>query len=141
MLKVTCALIIENGKVLIAQNNSNSDNAFQWEFPGGKIKTNETSHDCIVREIMEELDVSIKIIKKMQAIIWEYDCKTIQLIPFLCKIISGNIQLKEHVQSLWIDIDSLNYVDFSAADKALIDSPYNQKILEKYLRKNMNDTR
>ena len=47
MLKVSCAIIIQNGKILIAQNNSDSEHPFKWEFAGGKIKIGETAEDAI----------------------------------------------------------------------------------------------
>ena len=82
MLKVTCALIIENRKLLITQNNSTSDHPFQWEFPGGKIKPKEKIKDCIVREIHEELNIEVNILQKLKSVVFDYGVKKIELIPF-----------------------------------------------------------
>ena len=95
MLKVTCALIIRDNKLLITQNNFKSDHPFQWEFPGGKIKTGETLENCIKREIMEELEIEIEILSTMKAVIYDYGFKKIKLYPFLCSIKNGKIKLSK----------------------------------------------
>ena len=133
MLKVTCAIIIQNKKILIVQNNSNSDHPFQWEFPGGKIYIEETSEECIKREIWEELEIEIKICQKMFYVEFDYDFKQIELIPFLCSIKKGEIKLNEHSELKWISVEELDEIDFSGADKKLIQQKQNLAILEKYI--------
>ncbi|MDB4582186.1 (deoxy)nucleoside triphosphate pyrophosphohydrolase [Draconibacterium sp.] len=135
MLKVTCALIIENRKLLITQNNSTSDHPFQWEFPGGKIKPKEKSEECIVREIQEELNVEVIILQKLKPIVFDYGIKKIHLIPFLCRIQSGIIRLNEHVDFKWIGYDELESTDFSGADKKLFPEKANSAILKKHIGK------
>lgn len=135
MLKVTCALIIRNKKLLITQNNSDSDHPFLWEFPGGKIKYRETAENCIQREIQEELAIEIDILSKIIPIEYDYEIKQIELIPFICSIKSGTIILSEHLAYQWIGINDLNQIDFSEADKKLINQQENFELLKKYLRK------
>ena len=91
VLKVACAIIIQNERILIVQNNSNSDHPFQWKFPGGKIKVEETSENCIKREIFEELEIEIEICQEMNSVEFDYGFKQILLIPFLCSIKKGEI--------------------------------------------------
>ncbi len=140
MLKVTCAIIVNQGKILATQRGANSDHPFQWEFPGGKLGTGETYEECIIREIDEELGIKINVLKRMCSVKWDYGFKKIELIPFLCLIESGEIKLTEHQQFLWKDLESLYELDFSAADNELINLPENQSILKEYFRKNMNDS-
>lgn len=139
MLKVTCAIIVCRGKILVTQRGANTDHPFQWEFPGGKLKSDEFPEDCIVREIREELEINIKVFKKMHPVIWDYGFKKIELIPFLCLIDSGEINLTEHIQFFWKDLESLSELYLSDADNKLIKLPENQSILKEYFRENMND--
>ena len=133
MLKVSCAIIIQDGKILIVQNNSDSDHPFQWEFPGGKINFEESSEECIKREIWEELEVKVKIYEKLFSVEFDYGFKQIELIPFLCSIKKGEIKLNEHNELKWIDIEELDEIDFSGADKKLIQQKQNLIILKKYI--------
>ena len=133
MVRVTCALIIQNKKLLIAQNNSDSDHPFQWEFPGGKFGISETGEDCIKREIFEELEIEIEILEKINSVKFEYGFKQIELVPFLCSIKKGKIKLNEHTAFRWITISELGEIDFSGADKKLIQQKRNLVILKKYI--------
>ena len=57
----TAAIILHKKKVLIAQRKKDSWlEANKWEFPGGKVEQNETYEDCLIREIKEELGITIE---------------------------------------------------------------------------------
>lgn len=140
MLKVTCAIIIRQNKILVTQRNENSDHPYQWEFPGGKIKQNETEADCIAREINEELGIEIRILDLMIHVQHDYGFRKIELIPFICEIQSGSIKLTEHIDFKWISIENLEQIDLSDADRKLIQKDGNRLILKKYLGENKNDS-
>ncbi len=46
MTTVTCAIIENNGKILIARRASNHKLAGKWEFPGGKVEDGESPDGC-----------------------------------------------------------------------------------------------
>ena len=58
---VVAAIIKKNNKYLIVQRNRNKHLGLKWEFPGGKVKNNETFEEALNREIQEELNIKIKI--------------------------------------------------------------------------------
>ena len=62
MIEVIAAIIRNNNKTLIARRRPNKHLGGYWEFPGGKIENGETPEECLVREIKEELGVSINVI-------------------------------------------------------------------------------
>ncbi len=133
MLKVTCAIIIRNHRILIAQHGKNSGHPFQWEFPGGKILPGESPESCIIREIREELDIEIEISEQIIPVTFDYETKTIELIPFICHWDNGDIQLIVHKAIKWILLEELAEIDFSGADKKLIGNKENLLRLKKYL--------
>lgn len=141
MLKVTCAIIVREGKLLITQRGPDSEHPREWEFPGGKVKCGETEEASILREIMEELNVELRIIRKLYPVEYDYGFRKIELIPFLGGIETGEIQLNGHSNFAWVEFPELKNVDLSAADRELIKNPGNRKFLEKYLGENMHDTR
>jgi len=127
--------------VLLTQNGPESDHAWQWEFPGGKLKTGESNEACVEREIKEELDLTIKIEQSMLPVEHNYNIKNIRLIPFICSIQQGTLHLNEHVANKWVHIDDLKNENLSEADKQLILMPENKSILKEYARKQMNNSR
>jgi len=56
---VAAALIDADGRVLVAQRPAGKSLAGLWEFPGGKIEAGETPEAALVRELDEELGISV----------------------------------------------------------------------------------
>ena len=54
MIKVVAALIERDNKFLIAKRSTGDSNVFcKWEFPGGKVESNENEFQAIERKIKE----------------------------------------------------------------------------------------
>ena len=94
----------------------------KWEFPGGKIKTDETPESALLREIIEELGVDIKILKSLTPYTHSYPTITVTLYPFICTIIDGDIKLHEHEALAWLPPDKLNTLDWAEADLPVVAS-------------------
>ena len=92
------------------------DLPLKWEFPGGKIEENETAHQCILREIKEELNINIEIVHQMNSVQYFYGDLGINLIPFIAKYISGDITLSDHTDFKWLPKDNLASLDWADAD-------------------------
>lgn len=120
MIEVCCAIILRESEILAVQRGPLSAHPWKWEFPGGKTNLHETAEQCIIREIEEELSTKVEIITQLASVEFDYGNKPFRLVPFLCKIIEGEIHLTEHVALRWLAPDELKILDWSAADKALI---------------------
>lgn len=92
----------------------------KWEFPGGKVEEGESLENCLVREIKEELDITIKIIDELAPNEHKYSDKTIKLIPFLCRWTKGEIHLKEHAAYRWQRPKNLLDLDWAEADIPIV---------------------
>ncbi|MCU4158164.1 (deoxy)nucleoside triphosphate pyrophosphohydrolase [Carboxylicivirga sp. A043] len=124
--QVTCAIIIEKGKILAALRNRQMSESWKWEFPGGKIDAGESAEDCIKREINEELAVSIVITERLASIIHVYPEKTIELIPFICTISKGTVCAVEHEKVSWFSPEELPALNWAGADKRIIQEVINK---------------
>ena len=120
MIEVCCAIILKESKILAVQRGPKSNHPWKWEFPGGKVNSAETAEECIVREISEELTIRIEIQNQLVPVEFDYGSKQIRLIPFVCKIISGEIILTEHVAQRWLNLDEYKTLNWSGADRELI---------------------
>jgi len=121
MINVSCAIIIDNdARILVAQRSAFMPLPYKWEFPGGKVEWGETPEQSLIREIKEELDISIKIISDLSSNLHAYDDKIIRLIPFICHIAEGEITLKEHQAYRWCNSDELLALDWAEADVAIV---------------------
>ena len=60
MIEVSAGVIYdESGRILLCQRGEGRANAHLWEFPGGKREEGESAEDCLVRELMEELNLPV----------------------------------------------------------------------------------
>lgn len=117
MMDVTCAIIRnEEGRILIVQRGDSGDHAFKWEFPGGKVRERETTEDCIVREIDEELGMNIIISGSLEPVDYDYGHKQVRLIPFICDTLDKLPVLNEHNDYRWISEKDFGQFDFCEAD-------------------------
>jgi 8-oxo-dGTP diphosphatase len=123
VIDVTCALIIdEQNRLFTAQRSKKMSLPLKWELPGGKIEPNESAESCLIREIKEELNVEIEIVKSLESNKHTYPSVTICLIPFICKQVSGVISLKEHAKFKWRNTNELLDLDWAEADIPIINN-------------------
>ena len=92
-----------------------------WEFPGGKVEPDETPEQAIVREIREELATEIRVERYFDTIEYDYPEFHLSMDCFLCRIISGDLILKEHEAARWLSREELDTVDWLPADITIMD--------------------
>lgn len=120
VLKVTCAIIYFGDKILVVQRSESMVLPLKWEFPGGKIEENESEEDCIKREIKEELNIEIDLVKRLTPSYFNYPNISIELIPFKANYLQGEIILNEHKQYLLIKKHELSDLDLAEADLPIL---------------------
>jgi len=117
MIEVSCAIIRdEELRVLVVQRGENTDHPFKWEFPGGKVDSDESPEDSVIREVLEELEMEIVLVGSLPAVEHDYGHKQIRLIPFVCDTLNNNPILNEHNAFFWSDPSELLSVGFCEAD-------------------------
>lgn len=124
VVRVPCAVIEHNGKVLAGQRSAALSFPLQWEFPGGKLEKNETDEEGLVREIREELNVEIEILHKLPVTSKDQGWREIILVPFVCRLRTKNIKLTEHEQIMWLKSEELPSLDWTEADLDIIQNYY-----------------
>lgn len=111
----------ENGEpIIFATQRGYGEFKGGWEFPGGKIEAGETPQEALKREIMEELDTEISVGALIDTIEYDYPEFHLSMDCFWCKIISGDLVLKEHEAARWLTKNQLRNVEWLPADITLI---------------------
>ena len=59
LLVSTIALIDDENKILIGRRPAGKAFENLWEFPGGKVKKNETVEQALIRETKEEINIDL----------------------------------------------------------------------------------
>lgn len=124
-IRVVAAIIIEKEKVFATQRGY-GEFKDGWEFPGGKIELGEIPEAAIVREIKEELDTEIEVVKLLDTVEYDYPQFHLSMDCFICKIKSGDLVLKEHEAAKWLTKENLDSLDWLPADLSLIEKIRNE---------------
>ncbi len=96
----------------------------KWEFPGGKIETEETHEQTIKREIKEELNADVIVLKYLTSNYHEYHNLekpfAVTLHAYICSLKSDHLELLEHINSKWVAKEELLNLDFAEADIVIL---------------------
>ncbi|MFZ2978883.1 MAG: RdgB/HAM1 family non-canonical purine NTP pyrophosphatase, partial [Candidatus Magasanikiibacteriota bacterium] len=127
---VPCALIIQDGKLLITLRNDphRKESHKKWEVPGGICDFGESVESTVIKEAKEEVGYKIKVVKQLQKIAvknhkfpnFSYQ---VYLVPVVCKITGGklNINNNEVLDAKWIDPTTHSKYNFLPGDNEWLD--------------------
>ena len=122
MIKVVAAILRDSDKILIARKAKGKPLEGFWEFPGGKIEFGETPEESLVRELMEEMDIKVKVNEYIGESIYDYgNGKVISLLGYSAEIVEGDIKLTDHDRYEWVTLEEINKYDIAPADIPLIE--------------------
>ena len=110
--------------LLITKRPAKTVYAGYWELPGGKIDAGESPEQAVVREIDEELGITIEPYQQLDTVEHRYDHAHVLLHPFYCRHTAGeprNIEVAEH---RWVPLSDLDQFAFPEAN-----TPIFQRIL------------
>ena len=81
--------------MLISKRPKGSLQGDLWEFPGGKIETEEAEFDALRRELKEELDINVSVAEKVLQFSHKYPEELIVFSVWYVRGFNGNAKVKE----------------------------------------------
>lgn len=124
LLVTAIALIDSKQRVLLAQRPEGKEMAGLWEFPGGKVHEGETPEEALVREIKEELDLTLKSTDLEPLSFASHDYPNFHLLMplFLCRKWEGEPKSLEGQAFEWVSINEVSNYKMPPADVPLIEA-------------------
>ncbi len=115
------ALVDPHGRVLLAQRPAGKDMAGLWEFSGGKIGPQETSESALVRELREELGISVREEDLIPLTFASHAYEAFHLFMplFLCRVWQGEPMAIEGQTLAWAHADEIDQYAMPPADIGL----------------------
>ncbi|WP_321344548.1 8-oxo-dGTP diphosphatase MutT [Breoghania sp.] len=122
LLVVACALIDEDGRILIAQRPEGKALAGMWEFPGGKVEAGERPEDSLIRELGEELAITVKkeCLAPLTFASHAYDDFHLLMPLYVCRRWQGFVHGREGQALKWVRPRALRDYPMPPADEPLI---------------------
>lgn len=104
VLVAACALIDADGRVLLAERPAGKSMAGLWEFPGGKVEAGERPEQSLIRELNEELGITVKEDCLAPFAFASHDYGQFHLLMplFICRRWDGVVQAMERQRLAWV---------------------------------------
>jgi A/G-specific adenine glycosylase len=113
---IAVGIVFKKGRVLITRRKPDGLLGGLWEFPGGKIRAGETAEDACVREIEEEVNLSIAVDSRLCRVRHAYTHFRIVMDVFCCSYLAGRVCLSGPVEHRWVTLDQLGDYPFPRAN-------------------------
>jgi 8-oxo-dGTP diphosphatase len=118
-LVVAAALITKRESILVTQREEGDDWGLHWEFPGGTLEEDEGPHECIKRELREELGIGVDIEEIHQIVFKRYEGFNILLLAYQCKISEGTPSALGCRAIRWVGKEDLKGLQMPPADEEI----------------------
>lgn len=116
-IDVVCGVIYnKEGEIFIAKRKKGKHLECYWEFPGGKIDSEETHIEALSRELKEEFNMNVIVLKYMGNNIHQYPNFEVNLIAYKCLYQTSNLELIDHDEILWVNKTEITNYNLAPAD-------------------------
>ena len=122
VLVAACALVDADGRVLLAQRPPDKTMAGLWEFPGGKVEAGERPEEALIRELHEELGISVQeaCLAPLSFASHVYPSFHLLMPLFICRRWQGMVQPCEGQVLKWVRPAKLRDYPMPPADLPLV---------------------
>ena len=122
LLVAAVALIDADNRVLIAQRPAGKTMAGLWEFPGGKVEEGERPEETLIRELDEELGITVKedCLAPLTFASHAYEDFHLLMPLYACRRWDGFVQAREGQALRWVRATSLPDYPMPPADAPLV---------------------
>ena len=122
LLVAAAALVDTDGRVLICQRPEGKALAGLWEFPGGKVEAGETPETCLIRELDEELGITVTASCLAPFVFASHAYESFHLLMplFLIRRWEGVVVNREHKAMAWVKPNQMSDYPMPPADAPLV---------------------
>ena len=112
-------LVNSQGKVLITRRPEKGLLGGLWEFPGGKRETGEDLTDALQRELHEELDIEVDVLKVQKSYRHAYTHFKVVLTAYFCAHRSGEFKALGVQDLAWVEVSELKAYPMGKIDRMI----------------------
>ena len=119
-VEVAVGVIVRQGQIYITKRADDLHQGGKWEFPGGKIETEEAEFDALRRELKEELDINVSVAEKVLQFSHKYPEELIVFSVWYVRDFNGNATGKEGQKIAWVSCEKLKEYSFPVANTSIL---------------------
>lgn len=127
-LEVATGVLVHRGRIFIQKRLPHGAWGGLWEFPGGRVEPEETPHQAVVRELLEETGYPVAVTDKIALVRHGYTTYKVALHCFACRLeVDSAVEdipaprLTAAQDARWVTLRDLAHYAFPAGHRKLID--------------------
>lgn len=121
ILVVAAIIVRPDGRILVTKRPATGSAANKWEFPGGKVEIGESPQQALIREIHEELGITISNPRFFGEFPTPFNNKLICLRCYVVEHSCDAIELRSHQAMDWYYADEFRNSEFAKPDLPAIE--------------------
>ena len=119
-LLVVAGVVAHEGKILACRNAESRRHGGLWEFPGGKVEPGERNEFALQRELREELQIEVEIIRLAATINFQPPLEG-QIHFYEAQLQSAPPSIgQDHDELLWLSLAELGALNWAPVDQAFV---------------------
>ena len=119
-VQIAVGVVFKNGRVLITRRPEQGLLGGLWEFPGGKLRKDESPAAACVREIKEEVNLDVDIEEPLAQVRHAYSHFRIHMHVFRCRFTAGRVRRNGPTDHRWVRIADIDRFAFPRANHKFI---------------------
>lgn len=118
---IVAGVIRKGARIVIDRRKDEGLLGGLWEFPGGKVEPGETLRDALVREVREEIGISVEVGRELAVVRHAYSHFRITLHAFECRFKSGTLRAIGCDEVKWVQPEQLARLAFPKANHKILE--------------------
>ncbi len=115
-------ILSPEGQILLALRPQTTHQGGLWEFPGGKVEADEIVEQALIRELQEELAITVTDCEPLVEVSHDYPDKSVLLDVWIVSAFTGEPKGNEGQQVRWVNPERLADYDFPAANVRIVEA-------------------
>ena len=120
MKEVAVGILIQDGLVLSCQRKRRATYPLKWEFPGGKIEPGESPREALIRELKEELSITVEPETEFFRQEWDYGDLSFRVYYYSIRSFSGIPANMAFEQIRWVKPETLLTMDILDGNREVV---------------------
>lgn len=121
VIHVAVGVIVRQRQILLALRNSKQHQGGKWEFPGGKLEAGESVQQALIRELQEEIGITVTDCSAFMQLQYDYPEKTVLLDIWLVTDFSCEPHGREGQPLRWASIEELSSLALPDANQPIVE--------------------
>jgi len=110
-------------RIIVTQRKKDTPYQQWWEFPGGKVEQDEMPEQCVIRELQEELGITVTILESLPIIEHQYEHGFVRLHPYWCFCPADQTpEALDVADWRWVDLNELQELQMLPANGPMIEA-------------------